>query len=397
MRGPDPGAPRVRPTALAPDEALRDPAQIVALWEEAGAVEPELLQYRADDRWWALLASLGITLLVTREYEHFAVALGTLQGRPHLSFLRLPHPSGLVVDRARGGLTRIASTRNPNQVFTLAPAGETDGARGPDQPLMPLATTFYPGSLYLHDLALVGHRLHANAVGQNAVVELSPDGAYRRVWWPRSIERNGQPDFAHNYLQLNSIAAGRGLAGSYFSASTDRPGRRRPGHLNFPVDRRGVIFSGRTREPVAWGLTRPHSARLDQGVLWVDNSGYGEVGVLRNAAFEAVARLPGWTRGLCFVGDVAFVGTSRVLPRFRRYAPGVKAARCAVHALSVRTGTILASLTWPAGNQIFGVDWCPSSITTGFPFRPGSASARAARARELFFSLQPARRERCPA
>src|SRR5204863_6287126 len=135
-----------------------------------------------------------------------------------------------------------------------------------------------PGCLYLHDLALVGGELYGNAVGQNAVVRLSPEGRYERVWWPRSIERAGRPDFRRNYLQLNSIAAGRDLAGSFFSASAEAPSPRRPGQRHFPVDRRGVIFSGATREPVARGLTRPHSARLWQGALWVDNSGYGEVG-----------------------------------------------------------------------------------------------------------------------
>src|SRR5206468_2789364 len=126
----------------------------------------------------------------------------------------------------------------------------------------------------------------------------------------------------------------------FFSASADAMGRLRPGDPDFPVDRRGVIFSGRTREPVVRGLTRPHSARLRRGQLWVDNSGYGEVGVCRDGRLDVVARPGGWTRGLAFAGDVAFVGTSRVLPRFERYAPGLDPARCvcAVHALDARTG-----------------------------------------------------------
>jgi hypothetical protein len=122
--------------------------------------------------------------------------------------------------------------------------------------------------------------------------------------------------------------------------------RRRPGHLNFPVDRRGVIFSGATREPIVEGLTRPHSARLRDGVIWIDNSGYGELGRVVDGTFEPVVRLPGWTRGLSFAGDIAFVGTSRVIPRFRRYAPGLDEARseCGIHAIDVHSGKIQGSL-----------------------------------------------------
>src|SRR5262249_51130660 len=152
----------------------------------------------------------------------------------------------------------------------------------------------------------------------------------------RSIERkSGGPDFGRNHIQLNSIAAGATVRDSFFSASVAAPGRRRPGHLDFAVDGRGVIFSGRTREPICVGLTRPHSARLHRGRVWIDNSGYGEVGYADQGHFKAIARLPGWTRGLCFVRDVAFVGTSRVIPKFARYAPGVKAseAMCGVHAV----------------------------------------------------------------
>jgi hypothetical protein len=150
---------------------------------------------------------------------------------------------------------------------------------------------------------------YANSVGQNAVVRLSSSGG-RRVWWPKCVESQDGPVFGQNHLQLNSIAAGGTLETSFFSASTDEITHERPGDPTFPVDRRGVIFSGASREAIARGLTRPHSARLWENRIWVDNSGYGEVGFIEGEKFRAVSRLPGWTRGLCFVRDVMFVGTS---------------------------------------------------------------------------------------
>jgi uncharacterized protein (TIGR03032 family) len=377
----------------------RDPASIASQWAVAGEIDPRLLRTVTRGAWWDTVAALGITLFVTREYEHLLVALRATKSAPAVTYMRLPHPSGLAVDAARG-IVHVACTRNPNQVYDFMPvtALGTQNGRGPalaERPLVPVRVRFLPGSLYLHDLALVGGVLHANAVGQNAVVRLAAAASYTRVWWPRCIESRGGPVFARNHIQLNSIAAGSDLAGSYFSASADTMSARRPGHRNFPVDGRGVVFSGRTREPVARGLTRPHSARLAQGRLWVDNSGYGEVGVVEDGRFEPVARLPGWTRGLAVREGVAFVGTSRVLPRFRHYAPGVSLARsrCAVHALDVRTGRILGSLEWPYGNQIFAVEAAPARLTTGFPFRGTGRRARD-RERQLFstFVTGPVRR-----
>ena len=191
--------------------------------------------------------------------------------------MALPHPSGLAVAAER---VTVASTRNPNQLVELAPAA-VEG-----RPLVPVRTEFHPGSLYLHDLAYVGGVLHGNAVGQNAVVRLD-GGRAERVWWPKAIETEAGPDFSRNYLQLNSIAAGPSLEASFFSASAERMSSRRPGHRNFPVDGRGVVFSGATREPVVRGLTRPHSARLHEGRLWVESSGYGELGVVEDGRFEA--------------------------------------------------------------------------------------------------------------
>jgi uncharacterized protein (TIGR03032 family) len=371
----------------------RDAAQIASQWKDAADTDPRLLRYAVRGAWWDTLAAQKVTLLITREYEHLVIAMSVTDAGPVVSYMPMPHPSGLVVDDARG-MVHIASTRNPNQVYDLMPVTDLtarlDVKVEPlnNNPLVPVQSRFFPGCLYMHDLAIIGGDLYATAVGHNSVVRLGEHGRYRHVWWPRCVESDGLPVLGQNHIQLNSIAAGADLTTSYFSASADRLSFRRPGHRNFPVDKRGVLFSGATREPVATGLTRPHSARLHNGLVWLDNSGYGEFGCVEHGGFVPVARLPGWTRGLCVRDRIAFVGTSRVIPRFRRYAPGleVDASLCGVHAVDMKSGRILGSLIWPYGNQIFAVEAVPSRFTSGFPFMVGAPRAFA-RQKKLFYTF----------
>ncbi|GIW41605.1 MAG: hypothetical protein KatS3mg076_2182 [Candidatus Binatia bacterium] len=363
-----------RPAA---EVAYRNPADVLAAWEGAAEVDPAELAWESTGEFWDLLAEKQRTLVVTREYEHLILALSVENGAPSLSYLRLPHPSGTAFSADTNRLY-VALTRNPNQLFEFAPATGTrlreDVPELPpieDRPFVPVRSWFFPGSTYLHDLAFCGGKLLGTAVGENAVVRFLPEGGYERVWWPESVDGPEGPRFERNYLQLNSIAAGRTLEESFFTASTDRIGEVHPGDPNFPVDRRGVVFSGKTRGPIVRGLTRPHSARLHSGRLWLDNSGYGEVGYVDGESFVAVQKLPGWTRGLSFAEELAFVGTSRVLPRFRSYAPGLDPDECVcgIHAIEISSGRVVGSLLFPGGNQIFSVEAIPARVSRGFPFR----------------------------
>lgn len=358
----------------------RHTAQVTSQWQEAIDTDPKLLKYKVSGEFWQILDDCRITLIISREYEHLVFALSVKDSAPSITFMPMPHPSGIVVDRAKSTVY-IASTRNPNQIYDLLPANgmtpRTD-TRLPDihliesfdKPLLPVRSRFLPGCMYMHDLALIGNQLYANAVGHNAVVLLGTDGSYKPVWWPKCIETEEGPAFSLNYIQLNSIASGATLKQSFYSASGAKISQRRPGHKNYPVDKKGVIFSGETREPMAFGLTRPHSARLNNSKVWVDNSGYGELGFIDLSKFHAVIKLPGWTRGLAFFNDVAFVATSRVIPRFRQYAPGldVEKSICGLHAVDINSGKILGSISFPFGNQIFAVDWIDRSKTAGLPF-----------------------------
>lgn len=363
------------------NEEFRDPTEILGYWQDLGRIDPRTLASHTEGAWWDILRELDIVLLVTREYEHLFVAVTCDDSLgPSVSLMRMPHPSGIAVDRERG-VVHVACTRNPNQIYDLVPVSnlmdraDITESKVMGRPLIPIRTRFFPGCLYIHELAIFGRKLFANSVGQNAVVWLRESGEHQRLWWPKCVETAHGPIFGQNHIQLNSIAAGENLETSFFSASTDEITDVRPGNPDFPVDRRGVIFSGASREPIARGLTRPHSARLHEEFLWVDNSGYGEVGYIAGERFEPVVRLPGWTRGLCFIDHIAFVGTSRVIPRFRSYAPGVdvESSMCGVHAMDTRSGKILGSLLWPHGNQVFSVEAVPRSFTDGLPFSPRNA------------------------
>lgn len=374
--------------------AWRDPHAVVGWAEPAPAIDPAVLRVKERGRFWEELARLDLTLIVTREYENLLLGVAAPAGQPRLTYYPLPHPSGLAFD-ARQSTLHVAATRNPNQLVTFSPLKglrerrDLPGSLPEGRPLMPVRTRFVPGCLYMHDLAMVDGALHANAVGENAIVRFDEtNGAPTRVWWPRAIERDGRPDFSQNYLQLNSIAAGSDLRSSYFSASAERIGRWRPGHLRFPVDGRGVIFASATREPVVHGLTRPHSARLTGDQLWVANSGYGELGVAIDSVFEPQLKLPGWTRGLWLGADTAVVGTSRVIPRFRHYAPGLDVDRseCGIHLVDLTRTTVIGSLIWPTGNQLFAIEAVPSAITHGFAQSSGRSSG--SRASRLYYSFE---------
>jgi uncharacterized protein (TIGR03032 family) len=346
------------------NQSLRDPQQVISSsFSEAGIVK-ESLKLKANKSFIALLEALKITLFVTREYENMVVALTAAHGTLTQTILPLPHPSGIAADR-KNGLLYIASTRNPNYILEMIAVKDNASKTSF---MLPARQKYYPGAYYFHDLAFIGDKLYANSVGQNGVVEVTMDctAADPVCWTPASIGKRTE----RNHIQLNSIAAGKTLKDSFFSASAAKPIKQKPGEIDFPVDKKGVIFSGATGEVICTGLTRPHSAKMINRKLWVNNSGYGEVGFVQNSIFAPVSKQDGWTRGLCAIKGIAFVGISRILPRFAHYAPGVDAnkAYCGLVAIDLKTGKTCGKLEWPCGNQVFGIDYLNSEQTKGFMF-----------------------------
>ncbi len=360
------------------NNALRDPAQVICGNYELSGITPYSLQYTTNKTFLELLEKLKVTLLVTREYEHLILALYVVNGKLRQSFLHLPHPNGIAVNHNTQKVY-VASTRNPNKIVELSVVKNLMDRSGYNRKhngenyLTISREKYYAGAYYFHDLAFINRKLYANSVGKNGIVEINfnSSSSEKVVWSPLPSTLQNS-----NYLQLNSIAAGKKITESFFTASADKPGEYKPGDIRFPVDKKGVVFSGKTKKPVVRKLTRPHSAKLHKNKLWINNSGYGELGFVEKGIFKPVMKFPGWTRGLIFINDIAFVGVSKIIPKYSIYAPGLNPEnqQCAVYAVDIKTKKIIGNIEWQMGNQIYGIEWVNSSHSIGFPFTGVHAS-----------------------
>jgi uncharacterized protein (TIGR03032 family) len=129
-----------------------------------------------------------------------------------------------------------------------------------------------------------------------------------------------------------------------------------------------VIIDVSSGEFVAQGLSMPHSPRWHDGRLWVLESGKGEINTidLKTGRSETVAQVPGFTRGLAFVGPLALVGLSQVresvfggIPLAQR----VSERNCGVWVVDTRTGQTVAFLRFEGKVQeIFDVMLLPGLV-----------------------------------
>src|SRR5262249_13930889 len=130
----------------------------------------------------------------------------------------------------------------------------------------------------------------------------------------------------------------------------------------------GILMDVDSREIICRGLSMPHSPRWYGGRLWVCESGSGTLGTvdLNTGRYEAVAALPGVTRGVALAGGLAFVGLSQVresavfsgIPITERLAPEERT--CGVCVVDLRRAETVALLKFTSGVQeVFAVALLP--------------------------------------
>jgi uncharacterized protein (TIGR03032 family) len=107
----------------------------------------------------------------------------------------------------------------------------------------------------------------------------------------------------------------------------------------------GVIVDIETNDVIASGLSMPHSPRWHDGRLWVLESGKGTLSTvdLSTGATQTITTVPGFTRGLSFIGPYALVGLSQVRDSVFQSLPITQTRderNCGVWLVDTRTGSI---------------------------------------------------------
>jgi uncharacterized protein (TIGR03032 family) len=130
----------------------------------------------------------------------------------------------------------------------------------------------------------------------------------------------------------------------------------------------GIVMDVDSGEVITRGLSMPHSPRWYGGRLWVCESGAGTFGYIEanTGRYVPVAEVPGFTRGVDFAGNLAFVGLSQV--RESAVFSGIAITErlteeqrtCGVCVIDLRSGQVIALLRFEtAVQEVFAVTVLP--------------------------------------
>lgn len=259
----------------------------------------------ADDAFQDWIARSGGSLLISTYQAGKVAAVGWDGARVTLLMREFDKPLGLAVEGGRMAL----ATRN--DIWLMSDAPTLAGAYLPDSPgrydalYLPRAT-YHTGDLNTHDLSFAGDDLILVNTRFSCLCRLSRDFNFEPLWKPTFISDLVPEDRCH----LNGLAVVDGRA-KYVTAlgTTDAAGIWRERKADG-----GVVMDVESGEIILRGLAMPHSPRWHEGRLWLLDSGRGEL--LRfdpdRGDVEVVCGLPGYARGLCFVGHYAVVGLCKI-------------------------------------------------------------------------------------
>jgi len=307
-----------------------------------------------------LLRHLGASLLVTTYQAGKLVVVRDEGDHLNTHFRAFKAPMGLAL--ADGGARLAVGTtiqvwefRDVRDVARrLDPAGAHDACFLP-------RSSHITGNVHIHEMAYgAGGELWFVNTRFSCLATLDRESSFAPRWRPPFVTELEPSDRCH----LNGLAMVDGKP-TYVTAlgETNEMHGWRPNKA-----KGGILMEVESGAIVCRGLSMPHSPRWYGGRLWVCESGSGTLGAvdLKSGRYEAIAAVPGFTRGLDFAGDLAFVGLSQVresavfsgIPITERLTPEERT--CGVCVVDLRRGETVALLKFTSGVQeVFAVALLP--------------------------------------
>ena len=307
----------------------------------------------------ALLRELASSLIVTTFQAGRVILLRPQGDALNTHFLGLSRPMGLAADPNRifvGAARAVYEFRNvPAVAARLDPPDINDA-------VYLLRNVHVTGHVDIHEMAFARDECWYVNTLFSCLCTLDNEHSFVPRWKPRFVSGYAPEDRCH----LNGLAMADGLP-RYLTAlgrSNVKEGWR--------VNKRsgGIVLDFASGEIVATGLSMPHSPRLHRGRLWVLESGKGALSTVdpNSGRVETLVQLPGFTRGLDFLGPIAFVGLSQLrasnpftdIPLTDQNPDRASG----VWAVNIDTGRIVAFLRFSATvEEIFAVQALPGLVS----------------------------------
>jgi uncharacterized protein (TIGR03032 family) len=302
-----------------------------------------------------ILKHCQASLLVSTYQAGKLGVLGVHDGKLDISFHSFeqamgiaPGPMGIALG-ARQQIWYLQSA--PELAGRIEPVGRHDACYLARQ-------SHVTGNIHVHEMAWGSDRLWAVNTLFSTLCTVHEDFSFVARWKPPFITELAAEDRCH----LNGMAMLDGAPRFVTAMSqTNTPAGWRPTKATS-----GIVMDVTTNEVVAQGLAMPHSPRWYADRLWVLDSGRGSLSVVDGNAktVQSVATLPGYTRGLAFSGQFAFVGLSRVretaifggLPVQQQFSE----LKCGIGIIDLQTGQNVAAFQFHSGvDEIFDVQVLP--------------------------------------
>lgn len=302
-----------------------------------------------------LLEQLGASLVISGYQAGKVVVARNDGGTLNTHFRHFERPMGLAVN----GSHLAVGVRTEMQFFRNMPdvAAKLPGPARHDACYVPRRRQV-TGALDIHELGFDGEgMLWGINTRFSCLCRFDAENSFVPVWRPPYVSRLTPEDRCH----LNGLAMVDG-APRYVTSLGHGDAKESWREHRLDGGRVVDISDGRV---LAEGLCMPHSPRFHRGKLWVLESGDGAIGYLDGDRYVSVCKLPGFTRGLEFVENLAFVGLSQVresssvfddLPLTKRGSERV----CGVYVVDIERGEIVALLRFEAGvREVFAVHLMP--------------------------------------
>ncbi len=303
-----------------------------------------------------LLNQLGVSVLISTYQAGQLIAVRARGGDINTHFTGMEKPMGIALS---GGKLVVGGSHQLIEYYNMADVGaKVEPPNTHDACYVP-RNLHMTGDIDIHEMEYARDELWMVNTKMSCLCTLDPAYSVVPRWRPPFVSAYDLGDRCH----LNGLAL-RNNKPAFVTmlGNTDTPGGWRINKANG-----GLMMDVSTKRTIAKGLSMPHSPRWYRDQLWFLESGKGTFSKMHpvTGKIEVIAELPGFTRGISFIGQYAFIGLSQVresavfagLPLTER----VSERHCGLWVVDIEQQQIVAYLVFTGDiREIFAVTLLPA-------------------------------------